>query len=117
MLRYFIHDDSDASRMELAGSLLGVEARQAFDSWRRTAAMAHHTPLIVDITYVTDADDDGRAVLREWQRHDARVLASSLASRALLHSAGTSAVADAGTTASAHPQEANVENAELPVAC
>ncbi len=117
MLRYFIHDDFDAIRMELAGSLLGVEAQKAFDSWRRTAVMAHHTPLIVDITYVTDIDDNGRAVLRQWRHHDARILASSLESRALLHSAGSSAIADAGTNASAHAKQATVENVELPVAC
>ena len=117
MLRYFVHDDSDAIRMEIAGSLSGAEAQKAFDSWRRATSVVQQSPLIVDITYVTEADESGRAALREWQRRDARILASSLESRALLHSAGSSAAADESGPASAHAKERNVENAALSFAC
>jgi hypothetical protein len=118
-LQYFIHDDFDAIRMEISGSLLGAAARRAFDTWRRAAMIGSRRRQIVDISYVTEADENGRAALLAWQRHDAHILASSSASRAVLDSiasltAGSSASAEAGSVASAEAIETNAENAGLP---
>jgi len=117
-LQYFIHDDFDAMRMEISGSLLGAAAQKAFDTWRRATAMAGRRQLIVDISYVTEADEKGRAVLREWQRRDAHIIATSSTSRDVLDSiapptAGTSASAEAGRSASAEVNQRNAENAGL----
>jgi hypothetical protein len=85
-LQYFIHYDFDALRMELAGSLVGRAARKAYEAWRSATLMARRWPLVVDISYITEADDDGKAVLREWLEEGVRILASSGASRAIANS-------------------------------
>jgi predicted transcriptional regulator len=84
-LQYFIHDDSDALRMEIAGSLVGRAAQKAYEAWR-SSSMTGRQPLVVDISYVTDADQAGRAVLRAWQVQGARIVASSFISRAIVNS-------------------------------
>jgi hypothetical protein len=85
-LQYFIHYDFDALRMGIAGSLIGKAARKAYDAWRSSTLLARQLPRIVDISYVTEADEDGRAVLREWQEQDVRIVASSNASRVIANS-------------------------------
>ena len=85
-LQYFIHYDSDALRMEISGRLVGTAAREAYQAWRSVDVMAPRRELVVDISYVTEADQDGRAVLRLWQEQEARIVASSLASRAIVES-------------------------------
>ena len=84
-LQYFIHDDSDALRMEIAGSLAGKAAQKAYEDWR-SSCMTGRAPLVVDISYVTDADQDGRTVLRAWQVQGARIVASSFVSRGIVNS-------------------------------
>ncbi len=66
-LRYFVHDDFDAFRMELAGGLVGAAARGAYETWRVARLLSHRARLVVDISYVTQADEEGKAVLQAWQ--------------------------------------------------
>lgn len=82
-LQYFIHNDTDALRMEMSGSLTGLEARQAYEAWRTATILAYQQRLVVDISHLTDADETGGAILRAWQRGSARIVASSAASRAI----------------------------------
>jgi hypothetical protein len=85
-LQYFIHYDFDALRMELAGSLVGRAAQKANEAWRSATLMARRWPWVVDISYITEADEDGRVVLRQWLQQGVRILASSVASRAIANS-------------------------------
>jgi hypothetical protein len=85
-LRYFIHDDFDAFRIELSGSLVGLAAQKAYETWRSASLLGRRGRLVVDITYVTEADEHGKAVLRAWRELKARIVASSLASRAIADS-------------------------------
>ena len=85
-LRYFIHDDFDAFRIELSGSLVGRAAQKAYEAWRSESLLGRRARLVVDISYVTEADEHGKAVLRTWHELKARIVASSPASRAIADS-------------------------------
>lgn len=76
-LQYFIHDDFDALRMEISGSLAGRAAQEAYDALRRESFMARRQPLVIDISYVTDLDERGQAILRAWRGQGAQIVASA----------------------------------------
>ena len=82
-LQYFIHFDYDALRMEISGSLAGRSVQKAYEALRSASFLAGRRPLVVDISYVTETDEQGKAVLRAWQGQDAKIVASSVASRAI----------------------------------
>jgi hypothetical protein len=82
-LQYFIHHDSDALRIEMAGKLNGEAARSAYQSSRMAMLFAHKRPLVVDISFVVEADEIGQAVLRAWRQLQARIVARSPESRAI----------------------------------
>ena len=82
-LRYYLHDEPDEFRLELSGSLSGEGARSVYQAWRTAISIIGQHPVIVDITYVVDADERGRALLGLWRRRQARIVAGSPQSRAL----------------------------------
>jgi hypothetical protein len=82
-LQYYLHDEPDAFRLELSGSLSGDGARSVYQAWRTALSIIGRRPVIVDITYVADADERGRTLLRLWRRRQARIIAGSSQSRAL----------------------------------
>lgn len=141
-LRYFIHDDFDAFRMEIAGSLVGPAAQRAFEGWRSARFLACRARRVVDISYVTEADEDGKAVLRAWRERKTQIVASTPLSRAVANSiphtsvhlpsarltlvdrlgsifsrvtAGNLARAENASTPSADPKQENVGNAGFPL--
>ena len=85
-LQYFIHDDFDAFRMEISGGFVGRAAQKAYESWRSALVLARRDRFVVDISHVTEADEQGRAVLQAWRRQDARIVASSAVSRKIANS-------------------------------
>lgn len=85
LLRYFIHDDFDTFRIELSRSLVGRAAQKAYEG-RSTSLLGRRARLVVDISYVTEADEHGKAVLRTWHELKARIVASSPASRTIADS-------------------------------
>lgn len=74
-LQYFIHDDFDALRMEISGSLAGKGAHAAYDALRHESFIVRRQPLVIDISHVTDVDEQGRAVLRAWRGQGAQIVA------------------------------------------
>jgi hypothetical protein len=82
-LEYYIHDESQALRFELAGSLSGEGAQSVYQAWRTALSSVGARPVIVDITFVEQADERGRTVLETWHRSGARIVAASPESRAL----------------------------------
>lgn len=82
-LQYYIHDQPDGLRFELAGSLSGAGAESVYQAWRNSLSITGNRPLIVDITFLVDADERGSAVLNAWHRSGARIIAASPESQAL----------------------------------
>jgi hypothetical protein len=82
-LQYYMHDGSSAFRFELAGDLTGEGARRLEHDWRSASSVIGHRDLIVDITFMTGADEEGRALLVRWRSNGARIVATSKASREL----------------------------------
>jgi ABC-type transporter Mla MlaB component len=82
-LRYYLHNDPDAFRMELAGSLTQPGAESAYQAWRTALPVSGGRPVIVDISFVNQVDQAGRDVLLRWHKHGASIIARSPESRAL----------------------------------
>jgi hypothetical protein len=82
-LQYYIHDEPDAFRLELSGMLSGDGAHSVYHAWQTALSIIGKRPLIVDLTYIVDADEPGRTLIRLWRRSGARIVAASAKSRAL----------------------------------
>jgi hypothetical protein len=82
-LQYYIHDESDILRLQLAGSLSGAGVESVYQAWHTSLSIIGNRPLIIDITFVVDADEHGCAVLDAWRRSGARIIAASAESQAL----------------------------------
>lgn len=85
-LNYYLHDGPKAFRFELAGHLDQAGARRLDQDWRTASSVIGDRELVVDMTLVTSADEDGRALLVRWQAAGARFIAASRESRALAES-------------------------------
>lgn len=84
-LRFFTHNDHEAVRFELAGKLAGEDVESLHQAWQREALTDELKPVIVDITFITEADQYGRALLAIMHRFGAQLIADSLASSAIAH--------------------------------
>ena len=84
-LQYYIHDRSDALRLVLAGSLSGAGAQSIRQAWQTALSIIRDRPLIIDISFVVEADEHGRTLLCLWQQHGAQIIAASPESRALVY--------------------------------
>jgi hypothetical protein len=76
-LNYYIHDESDALRFKLAGSLSGDGVESIYQAWQTSLSITGNRRLIIDITLIVDADEHGRALLVAWHRSGARIIAAS----------------------------------------
>lgn len=85
-LQYYIHDESDAFRLELSGDLSGNGAQSVYQAWRTALSIIGRRPVIIDMTYVDDADERGRSLLRLWRQLGARIVAESPNARKLAES-------------------------------
>ena len=85
-LQYYMHDEPDAFRLELSGDLQGDSAQSVYHAWRTALSIIGLRPFIVDLTYVSVADDYGRALLKLWRRSGVRIVARSAPSRTLVES-------------------------------
>jgi hypothetical protein len=85
-LKFYMHDGANAFRFELAGKMNRDGARELDQCWRTASAVIGVRRLMVDMTFVTDADEWGRALLARWHREGARLIANSASSRALAES-------------------------------
>jgi hypothetical protein len=62
-LRFFTHNESDAVRFELAGPLCGADVESLHQAWQREALHDALRAVVVDITFITETDQHGRALL------------------------------------------------------
>ena len=82
--QFFAHNDPDAVRIELAGSLRAADAETLHQAWQRAALKDDPVkPVIVDITFVRAADEQGRALLIAMHRSGVRIVAQSPESSAI----------------------------------
>jgi len=85
-LQYYMHDGPTAFRFELAGDLNREGARRLDQAWRTASSVVGDRRLIVDMTFVTDVSEQGRALIHRWHEEGAQLIANSQASRALAES-------------------------------
>jgi hypothetical protein len=82
-LQYYMHDGPSAFRFELAGDLNNEAARDLDQAWRTASSVIGDRALVVDMTFVTGAEKDGRSLLARWYAEGAQLIARSKVSRAL----------------------------------
>src|ERR1700676_2886889 len=82
-LQYYMHDGPSAFRFELAGDLNNEAARDLDQAWRTASFVVGDRALVVDMTFVTGAEKDGRSLLARWYAEGAQLIARSKVSRAL----------------------------------
>lgn len=85
-LQYYLHDEAAALRIEIAGDLTGAAARSVEQALRTAKSTLGGRPIVVGLTAVAEADDDGRGLLLTWHRGGARIIARSMDSRTLAES-------------------------------
>jgi hypothetical protein len=82
-LQYFMHYGPAALRLELAGTLDGEGARRLERDWLTASSALGGHALIVDLTFVNGAEEEGRALLARWFAAGVRFVAQSKVSRKL----------------------------------
>jgi hypothetical protein len=82
-LQYYMHDGPSAFRFELAGDLNNEAAHDLDQAWRTASAVIGDRALVIDMTFVTGAERDGRSLLARWYAEGAQLIAKSKVSRAL----------------------------------
>ena len=86
VLQYYLHDEPDAFRLKLSGRLSGEGAQSVQQAWQTALSIIGARQLIVDMTFVNEADERGRVLLRLWHHNGARIIAASPESCALAES-------------------------------
>jgi len=76
-LRFSMHNDTEAVRIELAGSLTGADVETVYQAWQSAVSTEPFKPVILDITSVTEADKYGRALLVIINRFGGETVANS----------------------------------------
>jgi ABC-type transporter Mla MlaB component len=84
--RYYMHDGPRAISFELAGHLSDSAARELEQARRTAASTALGRLLIVELSYVTGVDAEGRAMLRSWRTDGAQFIAKAPLGRTILES-------------------------------
>ncbi len=84
--RYYMHDGPDAISFELAGHLSDRAARELEQARRTASSTARGRSLIIDLSYVTGVDTEGRAMLRGWYVDGAQLVAKLPIAKTILAS-------------------------------
>jgi hypothetical protein len=85
-LIYYMHDGPTTFRFELSGDLAGVDVNRLAQAWRTALSTMNGKILAVDATYLTLADEKGRALLSQWWHAGAHFIANTDSSRELVES-------------------------------
>ena len=81
--QYFMHYGPSAFRLELAGDLNNEGASRLEQDLRTASSIIADRALIVDMTFVTSAEQEGRVLLARWYAEGAQFVAKSKVSREL----------------------------------
>jgi hypothetical protein len=82
-LDYYIHDGSDAFRLEIIGDLCGPGVASLDQVWRTASSVLCGRPLLIDLVSLGSADEYGRELLMGWHRIGAQIITRSEGSRTL----------------------------------
>jgi hypothetical protein len=85
-LDYYIHDGPAAFRFQLAGIIDREGAGRLEQVWHTASSLIGDRRPIIDITRVSSVEEEGRALLLDWQREGGHFVANSEASRTLAES-------------------------------
>ncbi len=85
-LEYYLHDEADALRIEIAGDLTGAGVSTIEHAWRTANSVLAGRHIVAGLMAVAEADADGRRLLLTWHRCGARIIARSMDSRTLAES-------------------------------
>jgi hypothetical protein len=85
-LIFYMHDGPSTFRFELSGSLAGGEVTKLNQAWRTASSTLDGKVLAVDLTFLTSADEAGRALLSKWWGAGAHFVANSPTSRTMIES-------------------------------
>ena len=94
-LRFSVHNDGEAVRLELGGSLTGADVETVYQAWQSEAWTEPFKPVILDITAITEAEKHGRALLVMMNRFGAEIIARSPESSAIVQPLVTEPLASA----------------------
>jgi hypothetical protein len=83
-LQYYVHSEPNVFRLELAGSLSGWGVQSVYQAWQTALSIIGDRTLVIDITFVSEADQRGRDLLLLWHQNGARIIAASSGSQALI---------------------------------
>lgn len=85
-LDYYIHDGPAVFSFQLKGFINDEGARRLDQVWRTASSLIAERRPIIDITFVTSAEEEGRQLLIDWHRAGVQFVVNSPASRALAES-------------------------------
>lgn len=83
---YYMHDGPSAFRFEVAGVLSAKAARELEQAWRAASSIMNGRSVIVDLSYVTEADEAGLSLLRDWHERGAQFIAGRPPASAIVES-------------------------------
>ena len=87
MTRYYMHEGPTAFRFELAGDLDATDAASLAQDWHTaTSFFVGQRTLIIDVTFVTEIDEEVRSLFGRWYAGGAEFAAGTKRSRALVES-------------------------------
>ncbi len=87
-LVYYMHDESEALRFELAGDLSHDTAPDLEQARQTASSIIGRRPLIVDLTDLTSIDAAGRELLEQWHTLGAQLTVVSSEAKARFQLAG-----------------------------
>ncbi len=73
--QYYMHDGTTAFSFEIAGNITNSAARELKQAWITASSTADGNLFVVDLSYVTQVDEAGRQLLREWYEAGAQFVA------------------------------------------
>src|SRR6266446_2021890 len=79
----FMHAAASSFRFKRAGSLVGDDVAELGQCWSTASSALGSRPFLVDIDDLSEVDEYGRELLRQWHEQGAHFLARSAAARLL----------------------------------
>jgi len=86
LFRYYMHDGPHAFSFELSGVLAGAAVGELAQAWRTASSTVRGQAFVIDLSYVTEVDEAGQRMLRQWFESGAELVAKWPAARAIIRS-------------------------------
>jgi hypothetical protein len=83
---YYMHDGPAAFSFEVAGRISDSAVRELEQAGRIAFSTLEGRSLVIDLSYVTQVDEAGRLLLRDWHTSGAHLVATRPPARAIVAS-------------------------------